>query len=206
MQNPRLCIEYGSLLQPAHYYWQVFYQVIEEGQYTCPSDILVYLKQLLPSSGYTICPGIKHYPETIRFKTKHLVQWGPPFERLFSDGCSLWHIPNNCQQSPESNVFDCCKACKLLQHDINQLERRANATTDLQKSARTFSSSKYPLSKLSPASQKKRVSNVTAERKILVRKLKRLKPYDCNVSDKQHHQLLELVTSVHNNGTKVIQN
>lgn len=205
MQNPRLCIDHGSQLHSSHFYWQIFYEVVEHGQYTSPEDVLVYLEQLLPSSGFIICPGLNEYPEQVRFKTKHLVEWGPPFSRIFSDGCNLWHIPNNSKQSPESNVFNCCKACKQLNHDIQQLVRRADATTDLQKQARLLPSSKYPLSKLSPVSQKKRITNITVDRKNLIRKLNRLQPFDCDVNDKQHYQLVQLVSSVNKTGSKVIQ-
>ena len=40
--------------------------------------------------------------------------------------------------------------------------------------------------------------------KNLTRKLNRLKPYDCDVGEKQHAKLLEFVSTVHNNGSKVI--
>ena len=37
-----------------------------------------------------------------------------------------------------------------------------------------------------------------------MRKLNRLQPFDCDVSDKQHAELLEFISSVHKNGSKVI--
>ena len=184
-------------MQSSRYYWQVFYKVVEEGQYTCPSDIEGFLKQLLPSSGYVICPRIKEYPEQIRFKTKHLIEWGLPFSRKFSDHCSLWHVPNT--------LGTCCAACKLLQHDIKVLAQRADGTTESQKRARTLPNSKYPLSKLSPASQKRRVASTIVERKNLMRKVSRLQPFNCDVSDKQHDELMQLVMSVSKSGSKVIQ-
>ena len=46
--------------------------------------------------------------------------------------------------------------------------------------------------------------NIMIDRKNLTRKLNRLQPFDCDVSDKQHAKLLEFVSSVHKNGSKVI--
>ena len=60
--------------------------------YTSLSDIQLYLDQLLPTSKFFVCPVIRDYPDEIRFKTKHLVQWGEPFSRMFSAACSQWHI------------------------------------------------------------------------------------------------------------------
>lgn len=196
LQNPRLCIAYES---PSRYYFQVFYKVVEEGEYKGPSDIKIYLEQLLPSSRFVLCPGLKDYPEQIRFKTKHLVEWGLPFCRKFSDRCSLWYVPK------KDTECKCCPACKLLQHDIKVLAQRADKITDSQRRARTLPSSKYPLSKLSPASQKKRTTSTMVERKNLIRKVNKLQPFNCTVSDKQNDELLQLVTSVSKKGSKVIQ-
>lgn len=164
----------------------------------------MYLKQLLPSSGYVVCPGIKEYPDQIRFDTKNLRQWGPPFNRKFSANCYQWHVPNNAQQLPGSIAFDCCKPCKQLLHDINQLALRANTTTQTQRMSRTLPSSKYPLSKLSPASQKIRVTKVIVDRQNVVQKLNKLRPFDYEVNDKQHAELLQLTSAVHTIGSKVI--
>ena len=94
MVNPHLCI-----LGPGDnvtYKWQVFFHTVDEGKY-CSQTINHYLDQLLPSSGYHVCPGIMRYPhETIRFQTKNLREWGIPFtNRVDSKLCELWHVPSN---------------------------------------------------------------------------------------------------------------
>ena len=78
------------------YKWQVFFHTVDEGKY-CYQTINHYLDQLLPSSGYHVCPGIMRYPhETIRFQTKNLREWGIPFtNRVDSKLCELWHVPSN---------------------------------------------------------------------------------------------------------------
>ena len=133
-----------------------------EGLCSGLSNITMYLDQLLPYSGYVVCPGIK----------KNLVEWGAPFNQKFSSSCSRSHIPKNSRQEVDSCSYNCCKHCKKLLHDIQQLVRRSEQTTEVQKLARTLPtcSSKYPLSKLSPASQKKWVTKVIKERKNLVQK------------------------------------
>ena len=60
---------------------------------------------------------------------------------------------------------------------------------------RLTASSKYPISKLSPASQTVRRTNVRQERKQINKKLKKLDKFDCNISDKQHTEVLQLVSS-----------
>ncbi len=157
--------------------------------YFKPSDIEVYLKQLLPTSGYVVCPGIKQYPDDIRFQTKNIREWGSPFNIKFSASCYQWHVPNNVKQQPDSIAYNCCNPCKLLIHRINRLAMLANATTEAQKMARTLPSSKYPLTKLSPVSQKVRMKKVMVERKNFAQKLKKLEPFDCEVSEKQDAEL-----------------
>ena len=112
IQNPRLCITYDSKfdMQTYIYHWEIYYKVVATGSYTGISDIIEYLEQLLPSSGYVVCPGLKEYPEQVRFKTKHLVEFGSPFPRLISDQCSMWHIPNLAQQHNESQL---CINCSM---------------------------------------------------------------------------------------------
>ena len=107
-----LYITYDSKfdMQTYIYHWEIYYKVVATGSYTGISDIIEYLEQLLPSSGYVVCPGLKEYPEQVRFKTKHLVEFGSPFPRLISDQCSMWHIPNLAQQHNESQL---CINCSM---------------------------------------------------------------------------------------------
>ena len=189
-------------MQTYIYHWEIYYKVVATGSYTGISDIVEYLEQLLPSSGYVVCPGLKKYPEQVRFKTKHLVEFGSPFPRLISDQCSMWHIPNLAQQHNESQL---CKACVKLQHDVKYLVSRADSTTEANKTARSLPNSKYPLSKLSPESQKKRMKNTTVERKQLISKVNHLTRFDCEVSEKQHDELLKMVTSINDKGSKALK-
>ena len=201
IQNPRLCFykdEKGLLC----YSWQIYFKPIDN----CPYGIDVhnvverYLEELCPLSGFLICPGIKHYPDIIRFKTKKLMESGPPFVRKFATNCWLWHQPKNDYHriTQDHPYFNCCKECKLLQHDINTLEKRAEKTPKSQRDARVSSSSKYPLSQLSPASQQVRRSRIAQERRQFHTKIKRteLKDYDYDLNGEQHDEMLQAVKQI----------
>lgn len=117
--NPRLCItveESGSV----EYKWQVFFNTISSG---CLSETLLrqHLDELRPHSGYVICPGIRSYPEEVRFVTKNARLWGIPFNRIDAHSCRLWHIPNNVKHPTGTELRDTCKECRLLHHDIMKL-------------------------------------------------------------------------------------
>jgi len=79
-----------------------------------------------------------------------------PFYLKFSSECSL-----NIHLDPESVVYNCCKPCKQLGHDVHQLQRRAINTTEHRRIESTCPSSNCPISKLSPVSQKLRIAKIT---------------------------------------------
>jgi len=180
------------------YKFSVYYQTIANGSVKS-EEFLSCLRHLLPDSGYVICPGISSYPSGIRFKTKHLHEWGEPFNHLDSDTCELWHIPNNSKQMPSSVLYNACKSCKQLCHDIQQLVKQDSTITDAQRQSRTMSSSNYGFQYLSPNSQQQRVFHISQEKRIFQVKLHSLEPYNCELSDEQHSEMLELVKTVNKN-------
>ena len=179
----------------------VYFQPVFSG--TVDTGCFLSLLKQLPDSGYEICPGITSYPPDVRFKTKHLHDWGEPFNRLDSDTCELWLIPNNSRQLPTNVLYNACKACKQLHHDIQQLVKRSATTSDAQKQARTLPSSNYGLKYLSPASQKCRVSRIIQEKKCLNVKVQSLEPFNCDLSDKQHAEMLMLVKELNKNSKAI---
>lgn len=60
------------------YKWQILFKTNVSGQY-CSEQMQEYLEQLLPKSGYQLCPGLREYSVDVRFKTKNLREWGMPF-------------------------------------------------------------------------------------------------------------------------------
>ena len=142
----------------------------------------------------------------MRFKTKNLREWGLPFNRLDSQSCLLWHIPNNTHHPSGDMLRDTCGPCKRLSFDIKQLEDRVRSSTEGRKLSRLGTTSNYPLKFLSPDSKASRVSRLSKERKNLNAKLSiLLDPFDFDLKDKQHSELMEIVRTVHKKGAKTIE-
>lgn len=187
-----------------HYKWQVLFNTVLEGSYN-ESVLRKHLDELRPQSGYVLCPGLKEYPEEIRFKTKNLRQWGLPFNRIDSKDCHLWHIPHNIHHPTGDELRDTCKSCRLLYHDIKQLMKLKDGVSAEKKSTRLSIHSNYPLKYLSPQSTTERVLKMSKDRKNLTSRLSHIKAeLEYDVSDKQHAELLEIVESIDTNGKKVV--
>ena len=202
LANPRLCVfaKEGSL----YYKWQVLFSTVNESEYSL-EGVQPYLDQLKPQSGYLLCPGLSEYPKDIRFKTKNLHEWGLPFNRIDAHECLLWHTPNNFFHPNGDPLRDVCTACRRLAKDINQLLQRSLNLTEEQKRSRLAVNSNYPLAYLSPKSRSNRLKSVFKERKNLSSKLSALTPFDLEVDDAQHDELLQIVHSVQKSGSKAIE-
>ena len=200
MANPRLCIigQEGKV----SYTWQVLYKTVASGCY-CTEEIQTYLQQLAPHSGYKLCPGIGQY--NLQFTTKNLRIWGMPFDRCDSNACFLWHTPCNSKRPNGDSLRDACAPCKRLDFDIKQLEKRLQSLSEGNLLSRRSSSSNYPIKYLSPKSKSTRIARIAKDRKNLNSKLDALTPFNCELKDKQHSELLELVRSVHKNGSQAIE-
>lgn len=199
--NPRLCIVAHN--DTMKYKWQILFKTISEENYSF-EGVRMYLEQLRYSSGYTLCPGLKEYPSEVHFKTKNFREWGVPFGRMDSKYCLLWHIPNNIHHPAGDLLRDTCAPCRRISYDIKQLTDQSKSTEG-HKLSRLTTTSNYPLKYLSPSSKASRISRLTKERKNLSAKVSALAPFDCNVKDKQHAELLQFVKSVHKNGAKTIE-
>ena len=108
--------------------------------------ITEYLEKLVLHSGYKLCPGLRKYPEEVRFETKNV-------KRVDSELCMLWHVPNNTHHPTGDELRDVCQPCRLLQHDISRLVMKATSTSVGRKIGRKSIHSNYPLKYLSPASK-----------------------------------------------------
>ena len=132
----------GSSIQ---YKWQVLFKIISRGE--CSMDVIrEYLGELRLHSGYKLCPGVKEYPEEVRFETKKVRQWGLPFNRIDCESCTLWHM-------------EACKPCRLLHRDITKLVKKATCATSEQQLARVSVHSNYPLKYLSPTTRRSECPN-----------------------------------------------
>ena len=168
LANPRLCVMVeGGLIQ---YKWQVLFNTIASGDYSVDA-VKDYLEEFRPHSGYKVCPGLKNYPDELRFDTMNVCQWGLPFNRVDAQSCALWHIPHNVHHPAGDELRDTRQPCCVLHLDISKLVKKATSVSVNQKLARTSVHSNYPLKYLSPTSKAEHVSKLSKECKSLATKL-----------------------------------
>lgn len=139
---------------------------------------------------------------THTFDTKNVRQWGLPFNHVDAQSCALWHIPHNVHNH---DLRDTCQPCRVLHHGISKLVKKATCVSADQKLARTSVCSNYPLKYLSLTSKAERVSKLSKERKNLAAKLSSVTHLDCDLNDKQHVELLEIVRSVNQSGGAITE-
>ena len=79
LANPRLFVFIeGATVQ---FKWQVPFKTLTSGEFSA-TTVEPHLEQLKPVSDFKVCPGIKEYPQEIRFETKNLRRWGIPLVEL----------------------------------------------------------------------------------------------------------------------------
>ena len=134
-------------------------------------EICDYFDTFLENSGYLICPGIINFQaefrETVRFKPKHLRVWSHPFSRYDSEECSLWLKPSNERLPGQSPLMNTCPKCRLLYRSLTAIKKRSLEASPHHKQKWTEPSSNRPLKYLSPASQAKRVTKNSDQRRCV---------------------------------------
>ena len=110
--------------------------------------------------------------------------------------CVLWHEPNNLQHPTGDTLRDVCAPCRRLQADVDQLVKKARRTSEATVAARASIGSNYPLKYLSPTSKADRVSRISKERKNLSANVSALSPFNFDLKDKQHSELLQFVHTI----------
>ena len=115
--------------------------------------IIEVLNVVRDSSEYVLCPGLKPATYEDMVKTTGFHRQGIrifycPTKRYESTACHLWHTPTN------ARTPIVCLACKQEARRTTVNAERAILISDEEKDARRNPTSKYPLSKLSPCSQK----------------------------------------------------
>ena len=133
------------------------------------------LEQLLPTSEFAVCRGTpdysQQYEQHIRYKPQglHIVSVGDQHICHESERCLLWH------KSKRTSFLDRCHymwpECKSLDSHNRQDAKRTAAVSSSVRIARTLPSSTYPISHLSPASQKTCTRRLIRECKHLAEQL-----------------------------------
>ena len=98
-----------------------------------------------------------------------------------------------------------CAPCRRLQADIDQLVKKARRTSEATVAARVSIGSNYPLKYLSPTSKADRVSRISKERKNLSAKVSALSPFNFDLKDKRHGELLQFVHTIHKTHSRTIE-
>lgn len=185
VDSPRLLLKFD--VHNVSYIFQVHFTAIESGNYN-EELVKARIDQLVPSSGYILCPGLKSYSQSdLHFKPKNL-------KRFDSDSCLLFHIPHNGKLHPHHYLNNMCAPCKRLSNEISQLKQKNAAVTTAVKLQRQMPNSKYPLSLLSPTSLDKRNRSVINERKKLKKKVEKYESdWNHHLSDEQSLQLAKIM-------------
>ena len=132
------------------------------------------LQHILPTSSYVQCPGIADYNQ--RYSTIHRevqglqkISVGAVVLRHESERCFKWHVPANQKALPDHRTFSMCVQCKLLDSLLAKKVATHTVSTP-EKIARTIPSSHFPLTYLSPASQRFVFVDFKRKEKTLLRR------------------------------------
>ena len=159
VDNPRLLFKFAQNdHNQVSYAFQVHFTAIESGSYD-EELVKARLDQLVPSSGYILCPGLQS-SDLMHVMSKNLRRWPSPFKRVDSKNCTLFHIPQNRKLHPHHHLKNMCTSCKTLSNQVLQIKKRNDEVTEEVKLQRRMPNSRYPLSLLSPKSQEIRNRSV----------------------------------------------
>lgn len=120
------------------------------------------LGTIVPNSGYRLCSGLPE--DVVTVNSKSVRKWGLPFKRHDHKECLLWFVH-------KSSDTSCCPKCTQLSYYLRNQNKKKSLLSPSRKLKRTLPSSKCPYKYLSPASIKKRIHNITEERKSLQKKV-----------------------------------
>ena len=191
------------------YYLQVTIPVVRNvsaGICDEASHLYPIVQQLLPGSGYIACSGIHDYNDQyyrlvrhFQFKNLQTVKIGEKVIRYESINCQLWHRLPEVRGKLSSRRFNMCNECKTTDLSVSRRANRESKVPEAQKALRTSTESNYPVSWLSPSSQKVRVRRLMRERKAL---LERIEKYDCTritLDDEQDKEVRTITSTIDNN-------
>ena len=164
--------------QEGHYELQILLKTIEKDIIYSETALYKVAVKIYSSSPYKFCPGLdfnfykEQYADILRYDSKSVKVTKEPFARVESHQCLMWHeLAKNASifEKDQSEVM--CQPCKKMKSHLDQLVRTALKVTPKEKEARLDVSSRFPMSALSPASQKKRRGKLLKERNQYKKKL-----------------------------------
>ena len=147
---------------------------------------LVYLFRVITE--HVVCPGLSMAQRSTLKRC-----WGFPFDRIDSKNCCLLHKPQNRKQMPGSDLYNVCRSCKKLHHELKAMSKKREQNA----AGRISKSSKCNWRFLSPKSQKRRWRAVTSGVRRLEREVKRLnKQLQVPLSPQFSNQMREITGTI----------
>ena len=191
--NPRVILSWSQTEQEVNVTFEVNLVPIKQAK--CGSDVLELFQMvetLLPTSGFVLCQGLdEKVAEEATFDCKNVRKWGFPFNRMDHIDCVMWF-----QRPPDSTINRCGK-CRDLGYYLKKEVQRRKSVTPERKARRVLPSSKYPISKLTPVSQRTRIDSIRKARSKLQLKVKSSqKLLETSVNNVTHGELIELVSKI----------
>jgi hypothetical protein len=163
------------------------------------SDSHVFCAGILKAEYKSVCTGIRYQP-------KCLVSKSYPFERYTAKKCLKWfQLRKNASKDERLAVFagdSRCSACNKVYRDVRQRNKKQlPMMTHEARKKRTEASSSYPISLLSPRGVKRKLHNLSLEKKKrkktiagLSEKLKKFT--EITLEEEQSSELTTFVQSV----------
>ena len=166
------------------------------------SDSYVFCAGISKEEFQSVCSGIRYQPKCLLPKSF-------PFERYISHGCVKWYkLRKNATYDEKKAVAEGdsrCAACNKVYRDVRQRNKgQLPKLTHEAREQRTEAGSHYPISLLSPRGVKRKMYNISLEKKkrrkqihVLSQKLKQY--MEVELSEEQSSELSCFVKNVTTN-------
>ena len=136
------------------YYLQVIWPIVRNvtaGVFNEASQLYPLVQQLLPGSGYIICPGIHDYSDRYsqqvrycQFKSLQTIKIGDKAVCYELINCRLWHKLPEVKGKTASRRHNMCNECKEIDLVVNRKANRESKVPQAQKALCTFKWLKLP--------------------------------------------------------------
>ena len=166
----------------------------------------------LDSPIFRFCSGIdpseyEQIKEVICLDIKGVHKTHESFLRVDSVNCLLWfELPAKCRMEVrEAKEGVICPACVRLKCDLQHQANRTAAESPSKKIACQQSSSRAPLSHMSPSSQAKRRTNQQNDRKNLKKRLLRYTKTEVSLDDEQSDEVSSITSYLESNHSEELE-
>lgn len=199
--NPRVVLSWQPVDEEVHVAFEA--NLISIKQFKCSNDLLELfqmIETLLPNSGFVMCSGLDDSAEELNINCKNARKWSFPFKRTDHVECNMWF------QKPPNSSLNRCGKCRDLGYYIKKESQRRQSVTPERKARRVLPSSNYPISKLTPTTQRARINSIRIDRSKLAHTMKSNKKLlETSVNYSTHCELIELVSKIQRTSKEQLQ-